>query len=79
MKLYTSGELSNKILSKQLAQKTKNTFIMQQIVINHNNDLNKDVVKYKTSIIGSTDNLVPTADGYDANKEGTKKLRFLCH
>ena len=79
MKLYTSGELSNKILSKQLAQKTKNTFIMQQIVINHNNDLNKDVVKYKTSIIGSTDNLVPAADGYDANKEGTKKLRFLCH
>ena len=26
--------MSNKILSKQLAQKTKNTFITQQIVIN---------------------------------------------
>ena len=48
---------------------------------NDNNGLNKNVInlksfKYKTSITGSTYNVAATAEGYDANKEGTKKVEI---
>ena len=51
---------------------------------NDDNGPNKNVInsksfKYKTSITGSTYNVAPTAGDYDANKEGTKKLKLLCH
>ena len=51
---------------------------------NDDNGLNKNVInskssKYKTSITGSTYNMAATARDYDANKEGKKKLRLLCH
>ena len=46
-----------------------------------NNGLNKNVIssksfKYKTSITGSTYNVAATAEGYDTNKEGTKKVEI---
>ena len=48
---------------------------------NDNNGLNKNVInsksfKYKTSITRSTYNVAATAEGYDANKEGTKKVEI---
>ena len=48
---------------------------------NDNNGLNKNVInsesfKYKTSITGSTYNVAATAEGYDANKEGTKRVEI---
>ena len=48
---------------------------------NDNNGLNKNVInsksfKYKTSITGSTYNVPATAEGYDANKEGTEKVEI---
>ena len=48
---------------------------------NDNNGLNKNVInsksfKYKTSITGSTYNVTATAEGYDANKEGTKEVEI---
>ena len=51
---------------------------------NDDNGPNKNVInskffKYKTSITGSTYNVAATAVVYDANKEGTKKLKLLCH
>ena len=51
---------------------------------NDNNGPNKNVInskscKYKTSITGSTYNVAAIAGDYDANKEGTKKLKLLCH
>ena len=51
---------------------------------NDDNGPNKNVInsksfKYKTSMTGSTYNVVATAGDYDANKEGTKKLKLLCH
>ena len=51
---------------------------------NYNSGPNKNVInsksfKYKTSIAGSTYNVATTAEGYDSNKEGTKKLKLLCH
>ena len=51
---------------------------------NDDNGPNKNVIKsksfkFKTSITGSTNNVAATAADYDANKEGTKKLKLLCH
>ena len=51
---------------------------------NDDNGPNKDVInsksfKYKTSFTGSTYNLAATAGDFDATKEGTKKLKLLCH
>ena len=51
---------------------------------NDDNGPNKNVInsksfKYTTGIPGSTCNVTATAEGYDANKEGTKKLKLLCH
>ena len=51
---------------------------------NDDNGPNKNVInsksfKYKTSITGSTYIVAATAGDYDANKEGTKKLKLLCH
>ena len=51
---------------------------------NDDNGPNKNVInskpfKYKTSITGSTYNVEANAGDYDANKEGTKKLKLLCH
>ena len=51
---------------------------------NDNNGPNKNVInsnsfKYKTCITGSTYNVAAFAGDYDANKEGTKKLKSLCH
>ena len=43
------------------------------------NVINSKPLEYKTSITGNTCNVAATAEGYDANKEGTKKLRLLCH
>ena len=48
---------------------------------NDNNGLNKNVInskslKYKTSIAGSIYNVATTAEGYDANKEDTKKVEI---
>ena len=48
---------------------------------NDDNDSNKNVInsesfKYKTSITGSTYNVADTAEDYDANKEGTKKVEI---
>ena len=48
---------------------------------NDNNSPNKNVInsktfKYKTSITGSTYNVAATAEGYDANKEGTKEVEI---
>ena len=45
---------------------------------NYDNGLNKNVIntksfKYKTSITRSSYTVTATAEGYDANKEGTKK------
>ena len=49
---------------------------------NDDNDPNKNVInsksfKYKTSITGSTYNVAATAEGYDANKEGTKEVEIV--
>ena len=49
---------------------------------NDKNGLNKNVInsksfKYKTSITGITYNVAATAEGYDANKEGTKKVEIV--
>ena len=46
---------------------------------NDDNGPNKNVInsksfKYKTSITGRTYNVAATAEDYDANKEGTKKV-----
>ena len=51
---------------------------------NDDNDRNKNVInsksfKYKPSITGSTYNVAARAEYYEANKEGTKKLKLLCH
>ena len=51
---------------------------------NHDNGPNENVInskslKYKTSITGSTYNVAATAEDYDVHKEGTKKLKLLCH
>ena len=51
---------------------------------NDDNGPNKNVInsksfKYKTSITGSTYIVAATAGDYDANKEGTKNLKLLCH
>ena len=51
---------------------------------NDDNGPNKNVInsksfKYKASITGSTYNVATTAGDYDSNKEGTKKLKLLCH
>ena len=49
---------------------------------NDHNGPNKNVIesksfKCKTSITGSTYNVAATAEDYNANKEGTKKLKLL--
>ena len=51
---------------------------------NDDNSPNKNIInsksfKYKTIITGSTYNVTATAEGYNANKGGTKKLKLLCH
>ena len=51
---------------------------------NDDNDPNKNIInskyfKYKTNITGSTYNVAPTAEDYDAKNESTKKLKLLCH
>ena len=51
---------------------------------NDDNGLNKNVInsksfKYKTNITGNNYNVAATAGDYDANKEGKKKLKLLCH
>ena len=43
------------------------------------NVINSKSFKYKTSYTGSTYNVAATVRDYDANKEGTKKLKLLCH
>ena len=46
---------------------------------NENNGPNKNVIKsleYKTSITRSTYNVAATAEGYDANKKGTKEVEI---
>ena len=43
------------------------------------NVINSKSFKYKTSITGGTYNVAAIAEGYDANREGTKKLKLLCH
>ena len=43
------------------------------------NVINSKSFKYKTSITGSAYNVAGTAEGYYANKEGTKKLNLLCY
>ena len=48
---------------------------------NNNNGLNRNIInsksfKYKASITGSTYNVETTAEGYDANKEGTYKVEI---
>ena len=48
---------------------------------NDNYGLNKNVInstsfKYKASITGSTYNVAATAEGYDANQEGTNKVEI---
>ena len=48
---------------------------------NDNNGPNKNVInsksfEYKTSITRSTYNVAATAEGYDANKEGTKEVEI---
>ena len=48
---------------------------------NYYNGPNKNVInsksfKYKTGITGSTYNVAATAEDYDANKEGTKKIEI---
>ena len=46
------------------------------------NVINSKYFKYNTSITGSTYNVatpVAAAGDYDANKEGTIKLKLLCH
>ena len=53
-------------------------------VANDNNGADKNVInsktfKYKTSITASTYNVAADTRGYDRNKEGTKKLKLLCH
>ena len=40
------------------------------------NVINSDSFTYNTNITGSTYNVATTADGYDANKEGTKKVEI---
>ena len=49
--------------------------------LNDDNGPNKNVINsnsftYNTNITGSTYNVATTADGYDANKEGTKKVEI---
>ena len=46
---------------------------------NDDNDPNRNVTNSKTSITGSTYNVEATAGDYDTNKEGTKKLKLMCH
>ena len=65
----TSGSLCN-YYRDELADET-----------NDDNDPNKNVInsesfKYKTSITGSTYNVVATVTDYDANKEGTKEVEI---
>ena len=40
---------------------------------------NSDSLEYKTSITGNTYNVGDGEDGYDANKVGEMKLKFLFH
>ena len=45
----------------------------------NNNIINSNSFEYKTSITGRTYIVAATAGDYDSNKEGTKKLKLLCH
>ena len=42
----------------------------------YKNVINSKFFKYKTSITGSTFNVAAVAEGYDANKEGTKEVEI---
>ena len=47
---------------------------------NDNNGLNKNVINSKSfKDKTSTYNVAATVEGYDANEEGTKKLKLQCH
>ena len=43
------------------------------------NLINSKSFKYKTSITGSNYNVAATAEGYNANEKGTKKVEIACY
>ena len=63
--------------------KTSGSFWRDELTDERNDDngSNKNVInskslKYKTDITGSTYNVAVTAEDYDTNKEGTKKVEI---